>query len=283
MTEDMTEMGTFKTALVQMGPLHLDKNANVEKMVGFIDEAAKAGARLIVLPELIVTGYITPDVHDDRARFYKASEGIPGPTTNRIQEIAEKEGVYVIFGMAERAESALGAVMYNVAVMVGPNAFLRRHRKVHLPGEEKRYFAPGDEVEVFETGLGRIALLVCYDFWFPESARIAGLKGAQIVVDCANWPSFDVDPWFALGPGAAASNVVWFIQVNRVGGEPWWPGFGGSQIVSPSGRVITKGTDQEAIFYGVVDPAEVMRRRALTPVWSDRRPDAYGPITKTHS
>jgi predicted amidohydrolase len=280
--DPLSEVGPFKAALVQMSPLHLDKRANVEKMKRFINDAAKAGARLIVLPELIVTGYISPEAPDDRARFYEASEEIPGPTTKRIGEIADRAGVYVIFGMAERGESRLGPVMYNAAVMAGPSGFLRRHRKIHLPGEEKLYFAAGDDIGVFETDIGRIALLVCYDLWFPESARIAGLKGAQIIVASANWPSFDTDPWFALGPGIAASNVIWFIQVNRVGGEPSWPGFGGSQLVDPSGRVIAKGADGESIAYGDIDTREIMRRRGMTPVWFDRRPDLYGAIVDTH-
>ena len=89
---------------------------------------------------------------------------------------------------------------------------------------------------------------------------------------------FDTDPWFALGPGIAASNVIWFVQVNRVGGEPSWPGFGGSQIVSPSGRVVAKGADDESIVYGEIDVAEVFKRRGETPVWFDRRPDVYSAI-----
>lgn len=270
----------FKTALVQMEPAHLQKRANVDKMVRFINDAAKAGARLVIFPELIVTGYVGPYSASERAGFYAASEPIPGPTTNRIQAAAEKKGIYVVFGMAERGESNLGPIMHNVAVLAGPKGFLGYHRKVHLPGEEKLYFTPGDEIKVFDTELGRIALLVCYDFWFPESGRIAGLKGAQVIVDTANWPAFDMDPWFAMGPGVAASNVLWFVQVNRVGGEASWPGFGGSQIVAPSGAVITKGTDEEAIFYGDIDIAEVDRRRALTPVWFDRRPETYEPIAR---
>ncbi|HUJ69519.1 MAG TPA: carbon-nitrogen hydrolase family protein [Syntrophorhabdales bacterium] len=275
----VSEAGPFRAALVQMSPLHLEKPTNVERMERFIHEGAKAGARLIVLPELIVTGYVSPEAPDDRARFYEASEKIPGPTTQRIGEVADRAGVYVIFGMAERGESRLGPVMHNAAVMVGPRGFLCRHRKIHLPGEEKLYFAAGNDVEVFETDLGKITLLVCYDLWFPETARIAGLKGAQIIVDCANWPSFDTDPWFAMGPGIAASNILWFVQVNRVGGEPSWPGFGGSQIVSPSGRVVARGTDDESIVYGEIDTAEIMKRRGETPVWFDRRPDLYGAIT----
>ena len=201
MTAEHTRPDTqFKTALVQMEPAHLNKKANVDKMVRFISEAAKAGARLIVFPELIVTGYVGPYTPSERAGFYGLSEPIPGPTAHRIQGIAEKKGIYVIFGMAERGESALGPIMHNVAVLAGPKGFLAHHRKVHLPGVEKLYFTPGDEIKVFDTELGRISLLVCYDFWFPETSRIAGLKGAQIIVDTANWPAFDVEPWFAMGP-----------------------------------------------------------------------------------
>src|SRR5208282_2751816 len=104
-TEQARHETRFKTALVQMEPAHLNKRANIDKMVRFINEAAKADARLIVFPELIATGYVGPYTSSERASFYEASEPIPGPTTNRIQAIAEKKGVYVVFGMAERGES----------------------------------------------------------------------------------------------------------------------------------------------------------------------------------
>ena len=210
--------------------------------------------------------------------FYRASEPIPGPTTELIQSIAGEKGVHVIFGMPERGESRFGLVMYNVAVMVGPKGVIGLHRKVHLPGNEKLYFIPGNEIGVFETDLGRIALLVCYDFWFPESSRVAALGGAQIIVDIANWPSFDVDSWLALGPGNAISNLLWFVQVNRVGGESHWPGFGGSQLANPSGKVVSRGAlDKEGIFYGDIDTREVMTRRSST-YWFDRRPEVYEKI-----
>jgi predicted amidohydrolase len=268
----------FKTALVQMEPTHLNKAVNLAKMVGFIEEAADAGAKLLIFPELIVTGYVPPYDLREKTRFYEASESVPGPTTDRLQKLAEEKDVFVIFGMVERGANTLGPVMYNVSVMVGPGGFLGVHRKIHLPGGEKLYFKPGNEIAVFDTRLGRIALLVCYDFWFPEVSRIAALKGAQIIVDSANWPAFDTYTWFALGPGVAVSNVLWFAQVNRVGGESYWPGFGGSQIVDPSGRVIAKGADVEGVTYGEIDMAEVERRRMITPVWFDRRPDLYKPI-----
>jgi predicted amidohydrolase len=271
----------FRAALVQMAPAHLDKPANLSRMNDFIRQAAREGARLVVFPELIVTGYVPPFDPEAKARFYEASEPVPGPTTGGIQRLADREKVLVVFGMVERGVSNLGPVMFNVSVMVGPDGFLASHRKVHLPGGEKLYFRPGSEVQVFDTPLGRIALLVCYDFWFPEMSRIAAVRGAQIVVDSANWPIFDTETWFALGPGVAASNALWFVQVNRTGGEPYWPGFGGGQIVDPSGKVTVRGDDLEGIVYGDIDIAEVARRRMLTPVLLDRRPELYGPLTES--
>jgi predicted amidohydrolase len=268
----------FKTALVQMEPAHLDKAANVAKMVDFAGEAASAGAKLIIFPELIVTGYVPPYDPHEKLRFYNASEPVPGPITTRIQELAEEKGAFIIFGMIERGTSNLGPVMHNVSVMVGPGGFLGVHRKIHLPIGEKLYFRPGNEITVLDTQLGRVALLVCYDFWFPEVSRIAAMKGAQIIVDSANWPAFDTDTWFALGPGIAVSNVLWLAQVNRVGGEQYWPGFGGSQIIGPSGKVIAKGGNAEGVVYGEIDTAEVEQRRMVTPVLFDRRPDLYKSI-----
>jgi len=277
---EASEMTKFKTAYVQMTPSHLDKKANVDKMVRFIGEAAAQGAKLVVFPELIVTGYVGPLSPPEWNGFYQASESIPGPTTNLLQKVAAEKGVYVVFGMVERGVSKLGPCMHNVAVLLGPRGLIGYHRKVHPPLGEKLYWQAGDEFKVFDTELGRIGLLVCYDLWFPESSRIEGLKGAQIIIDVANWPAFDVDSWAALGPGIAISNMVWFIGVNRVGGEDFWPGHGASMIVNPSGKVISNGTDKEGIFYGDIDLAEVTSRRSFPPVWFDRRPELYELIIK---
>ena len=270
----------FKVATVQMAPAHLDKKANVEKMVRFIQEAAGQGAKLIVFPELIVTGYVGPITPPEYAGFYRISEPIPGPTTIRLQKLAQKKDVLVVFGMAEREESKLGPVMYNSAAIVGPDGFIASYRKNHLPLGEKNFFHPGNEIKVLDTPVGRIAPLVCYDFWFPESSRVAALKGAQIIIDIANWPVFDTDPWFALGPGVAASNKVWFIGVNRVGGEEFWPGFGGSLVVGPGGKVVVKGDDKEGISYGTVDLDEMTMQRAFPPIFTDRRIDLYEPLVE---
>ena len=167
------EMTKFTVATVQMTPTHLDKKANVKKMVGFIKEAANKGAKLIVFPEMIVTGYVGPVPPKEYEAFYRNAEPIPGPTTVLIQKLAQEHGVYVVFGMPERGESKLEPVLYNSAAIVGPSGFIAGSRKVHLPLGEKNYFHPGNEIKVLDTKLGRIAPLVCYDFWFPESSRIA--------------------------------------------------------------------------------------------------------------
>ena len=126
-----------------MEPAHLDKKSNVDKMVRFITEASKANARLIVFPELIVTGYIGPYTAPERAGFYAASEPIPGPTTNRIQALAEKKGVYVVFGMAERgrATSAPSCTMWQSSP--APRAFSATTGKCTCPGKKSSIFFRG--------------------------------------------------------------------------------------------------------------------------------------------
>ena len=274
------QMTKFTVATVQMTPVHLDKKANVGKMIAFVKEAASKGAKLIVFPELIVTGYPAPITPQDYAGFYQNAEPIPGPTTVQMQKLAQEYGVYVIFGMAERADSKLEPVLYNVSAIVGPDGFIANYRKTHLPLGERNYFHYGNEMKVFETKVGRIGLLVCYDFWFPEAGRLAALKGAQIIVDVANWPVFDTAPWFALGPGVAASNKVWFVGVNRVGGEEYWPGFGGSLVVAPSGKVVLKADNKEGISYATIDLDELTMARAFPPIYNDRRIDLYEPLLK---
>jgi len=277
---EASEMTQFKVAMVQMNPVHLDKMANVHKMMTFVEEAANQGAKLIVFPELITTGYVGEMSPPEYNGFYEASEPIPGPTTDSFQKIAEKRGVYIVFGMPERGKSQLGLVMYNTVAIVGPKGLIDRHRKIHLPLGEKSFFHPGDEIKVFHTELGQISLLVCYDNWFPEIHRVAGLKGAHIMIDVTNWPEFDMDAWFALGSGLAAARQLWFVGVNRVGGENYWPGVGGSIIVNPSGKILTKGGNKEGIVYGDIDITEVMKRRTFPPVWFDQRPDLYESLLK---
>lgn len=277
---EASEMTHFKVAMVQMTPVHLDKKANVDKMAGFIEEAANQGAKLIIFPELITTGYVGCFSPPEYNGFYEASEPIPGPTTTKFQKMAQEKGVYIVFGMPERGENQLGPVMYNTAAIVGPKGLIDRHRKIHLPLGEKTFFFSGDEIKVFHTEVGRISLFVCYDLWFPEIHRIAGLKGANIMIDVTNWPEFDMDAWFALGSGLAASQMVWYIGVNRVAGENYWPGAGGSIIVNPSGKILTKGENKEGIVYGDIDITEVMKRRTLPPAWFDRRPDLYESLLK---
>jgi len=275
-----SETMTFKVAMVQMTPVHLDKKANVKKMTGFVKEAADRGAKLIIFPELITTGYVGPISPPEYNGFYEASEPVPGPTTESLQKLAEERGVYIIFGMPERGKSRLGPVMYNTAAIVGPKGLIDRHRKIHLPLGEKCYFMPGDQVKVFDTEYGRLSLLVCYDNWFPEIHRIAGLKGANIIIDVTNWPAFDMDAWFALGTGIAASRELYFIGVNRVGGEDYWPGVGGSIIANPSGKILTKGENKEGIVYGEIDMSEIAKRRSFPPVWFDHRADLYESLLK---
>ena len=277
---EASEMTHFKVAMVQMTPVHLEKKANIDKMIGFVKEAASQGAKLIIFPELITTGYVGCYSPPEYNGFYEASEPIPGPTTIRFQKMAEERGVYIVFGMPERGESQFASVMYNTAAIVGPKGLIDCHRKVHLPLGEKTFFLPGDEIKVFRTELGRISLFVCYDLWFPEIHRIAGLKGANIMIDVTNWPEFDMDAWFALGSGLAASQMVWYMGVNRVAGENYWPGAGGSILVNPSGKILAKGENKEGIVYGDIDMTEVMKRRTLPPTWFDRRPDLYESLLK---
>ena len=146
-----------------------------------IEEAADQGARLIVLPELCNSGY----VFESREEAFELAEPVPdGPTARAWAEIAARRHLHIVAGISKRTDDAL----YNSSVVIGPDGFIGRFRKVHLWNEENLYFEPGDVgYPVFKTPLGRIGTFICYDCWFPESFRLCALQGADIVCVPTNW------------------------------------------------------------------------------------------------
>jgi predicted amidohydrolase len=277
--EDRQE-AVVKIACIQMEPIVGEKSANVEKTLELIGQAADSGARLIVLPELCNSGY----VFKSREEALALAEEIPGgETTDAWTRIASKRGVYIVAGISEREDNSL----YNSSVLIGPEGYLGTFRKVHLWNEENLYFEPGDlGFPVFHTALGRIAMFICYDGWFPESYRMCALQGADIICIPTNWvpiPGQDPDREAManiLCMGSAHSNSVFVAAANRVGTERGQPFVGQSLIVSYTGWPVAgpASPDKQEILYAEVNLADARRKRNWTEynqVLRDRRTDLY--------
>ena len=270
-------------AVIQMEPRIGETQANVERSLALIDEAADRGAQLVVLPELCNTGY----VFNSRQEAAALSEPIPdGPTTGAWMAIAARRGLHIVAGIAESA----GTVLYNSAAIIGPEGLIGRFRKMHLWADEALYFTPGDlGFPVFDTAIGRIGCHICYDCWFPESFRLAALQGAEIVCVPTNWvPIPGQDPEREamaniLVMAAAHSNSIYIAAADRIGSERGQPFIGQSLIVGHAGWPVAgpASTDREEVLLATVNLAEARRRRnwnAFNQVLRDRRTDSYGEM-----
>lgn len=219
-------MTKIKMASVAMDCHPRDKQVNIDKAIGYIEDAAAQGVNLIVFPEETITGFGTCGVREysaeDKEYMHRACELVPeGNTTQVFIDQAKKHNMYIVFGIAE-AEPDRAEVSYNTAVLVGPEGFVGKYRKHHLPVNERFYHYPGTgDFPVFDTEIGKIGLMICYDIVFPEVARILAVKGAQIICSPTCWPNMtheDDSPTqlaYELYPTARAwENQVFFVVSN---------------------------------------------------------------------
>lgn len=270
-------------ASVQMEPHVGHKSDNVARSIELIERAVGQGAQLIVLPELCSSGY----VFESRQEAFSLAEPVPhGDSTRQWDDAARRLGVHVVAGVAERE----GDRLYNTAVLLGPHGFVGSYRKLHLWGDEHLFFEPGDAgLPVFHTELGRLAMAICYDGWFPEVYRLLALKGADIVCMPTNWvpmcgqPHDGVAMANTLAMSAAHSNGLNIVCANRVGVERGQPFIGRSVIVGADGWPLAgpAGADTEEILYASIDlnvSRQARHLNAYNDVVRDRRVDVYGPL-----
>jgi len=223
MLEDIT------VALAQVGCRAGEKEYNTELMERKILEAKERGANLILFPELSLTGYVTP------AHLHEAAEPIPGPSIRYLEEITEKEGVYVILGMLEQSRE--GHTPFSAAVLLGPKGFIGKYRK----GQ----FQPEDQAPVFETPIGKIGLIISYDIFFPEISRALMLKGAQLITCISASPPVQRKLFETFTVARAAENNVFLAYVNLAGSGDELQFYGGSRIIAPSGDIILQAKYNE--------------------------------------
>ena len=268
----------IKLALAQMSSKRENKKENIRKIEELTVKAKEQGADLVLFPELSLTGYVVRD------QIYELAETIPGPSTQRIEEIAKDTGMHIIFGMPELSEKTR-ATIFNTAVFVGPDGFIGKYRKMYLPThsvfEEKRHFRPGYQTAVFDTVLGKIGLCICYDLFFPEVTRLIRLKGAQLIVAISASPAVRRGYFEILTAARALENTVFLAYVNMVGVEDGLQFWGGSRLVSPTGDVLAKAKyDEEDFVTAEVSYNDIIPAEIFIPTLRDLRPELYDELKK---
>ena len=270
--------------------------ANLARALRLAGRAVRRGARIVCTQELFRSRYFCQS--EDYGNF-KLAEPIPGPTTAAFQDFARRHGVVVVASLFERRTS--GLYHNSAAVIDADGSLLGVYRKMHIPDDplyyEKFYFTPGDTgFRAWQTRYGRIGVLICWDQWFPEAARLAALGGAEILFfptaigwhpkEKARLGARQHDAWEIVQRGHAVANGCFVAVCNRVGrerpaGGPGIEFWGGSFIAGTSGEILAKaGVDREKVLMASIDLANVDDTRTHWPFLRDRRIDAYGDITK---
>ena len=270
----------IKLALAQISSRRENKRENLRKIEEFTMKAKEQNADLVIFPELSLTGYV---LHD---QIYELAEIIPGPSTKRIENLAKKTGMHIIFGMPERSEKTK-ATIFNTAVFVGPNGFIGKFRKMYLPThsvfEEKRYFRPGYQIAAFNTPIGNIGLFICYDLFFPEVCRLTRLKGAELIVCISASPAVRRNYFEILTAARALENTAFLAYVNLAGVEEGLQFWGGSRLVSPTGDLLAKAKyDEDDLVIGEVDYRDIRPAETFIPTLRDLRPELFEKL-KEHS
>jgi N-carbamoylputrescine amidase len=284
----------FQIGLVQMS-CSSDREANLETAIQGIRDAAAKGAEIICLPELFRSQYFC---REEKAELFNLAETIPGPSTEALSSVAKGLQVSIVASLFEKR--AQGLYHNTAAVLDADGSLIGIYRKMHIPDDplyfEKFYFTPGDlGFQNFETRFSRIGVLVCWDQWYPEGARITSLQGANVLFyptaigwhpsEKARYGEAQLDAWRTIQRAHAIANGVFVAAVNRTGfegppddGLEFW---GNSFVSDPFGRVLEQASaTEERILVVKCDPKEMDEVRRNWPFLRDRRIDSYAPITQ---
>jgi len=272
-----------------------DKHANLQKAIEKIKEAAAKGAQIVCLQELFTSLYFC-DVED--YDNFNLAESIPGPSTEALSNVAKEAGVAIIASLFEKRTQ--GLYHNTTAVLDADGSFLGKYRKMHIPDDpayyEKFYFTPGDlGYKVFKTKFAKVGVLICWDQWYPEAARITALMGAEILFypTAIGWATSQdeatnteqYNAWQTIQRSHSVANGIHVVSVNRVGFEQngkmkFW---GGSFIANPFGSIIYKAShDKEEVHVEELDLGKTDSYRTHWPFLRDRRIDSYQQITKRY-
>jgi predicted amidohydrolase len=265
-----------KLALAQISTKRESKSENLLKIEKLTLKAKQQGADLIIFPEMSLTGYVLLD------QVYELAETIPGSSTQKIETLAKKTGMHIIFGMPELSEKTQ-ATVFNTAVCVGPQGLIGKYRKMYLPThsifEEKRYFRPGYEAAALQTEVGNIGLTICYDIFFPEVYRLIRLKGAQLIICISASPAVRRSYFEILTSARALENTAFLAYVNLAGVEDGLQFWGGSRLVGPTGDVLAKAKyDEEDFVICEVDFSDLKAAETFIPTLRDLRPELFDKL-----
>ena len=275
-----------------------DIEANIRKLQANVRIAAQQGAELVVLQELHNGLYFC---QTENTELFNQAEPIPGPSTESFGRLAKELGVVIVLSLFERRAPGL---YHNTAVVLEKDGIIAgKYRKMHIPDDpayyEKFYFTPGDlGFEPIDTSVGRLGVLVCWDQWYPEAARLMAMRGAEMLIypTAIGWESSDTDEekrrqlgaWITVQRGHAVANGIPVITVNRTGHEPDPSGqtngiqfWGNSFVAGPQGELLTEFTqDKEEIRVVEIDKSRSEQVRRWWPFFRDRRIDAFDGLTK---
>lgn len=282
-----------KIGLIQMS-CEKDVEANIEKAILKTKEAAQNGANIICLQELFTSLYFC-DVEDHEN--FKLAVQIPGPLTDRFCNLAKELNVVIIASLFEKR--AAGLYHNTTAVIDATGEYLGKYRKMHIPDDpgyyEKFYFTPGDlGYKVWNTKFGKLGVLICWDQWYPEAARITSLMGAEILFfpTAIGWDTQEKDleinkeqyeAWQTIQRSHAVANGVHVVSVNRVGKEAEQQFWGGSFVANPHGRLLYLAShEKEETHVQEIDLNKTEIYRTTWPYLRDRRIDSYSPILKRY-
>ncbi|MBL8988727.1 MAG: carbon-nitrogen hydrolase [Gemmatimonadales bacterium] len=271
-----------------------DPKANLKKAIDRVRDAAARGAQIVCLQELFLGPYFC---QTEDHKFFALAESIPGPSTQVMADLAKELGIVIIASLFEKR--AEGLYHNTAAILDADGTYLGKYRKMHIPDDpqyyEKFYFTPGDlGFRAWDTRFGRIGVLICWDQWFPEAARLTAMTGAEILFyptaigwlppEKAEYGERQQAAWETIQRSHAVANGAFVASVNRVGLETTDAGgiefWGGSFVADPNGRLLAKaGTGEETLIVPC-DLGQVDVVRTHWPFLRDRRVDAYGDLTK---
>jgi predicted amidohydrolase len=270
----------LKVAALQFQIRVADKASNINKMVAFIEKATYLGADILVLPELANTGYIFESPQEASL----CAESIPdGPTTSLLIQKAKKRKIYICAGILEKA----GKALFNSSILLGPEGFIGKYRKLHLWNKGKLLWESGNlGLPVFNLPFGRVGMLICYDLWFPETVRIMKLQGADLILNPTNW---DLDPEIItkdnmISPQVASImahvNSIFIISADICGYQRETYFHGMSQISGPRGAIVTGSINEEEVITSTIDIADARKTRwtEYNDILKDRRTDVYADM-----
>lgn len=285
MTPEPVSLALVQTACVD------NPAENLERACRKITEAAASGAQIVCLQELFTTRYFCQT--EEYAPFTYA-ESIPGSSTDRLQRLAGALGVVIVASLFEKRDR--GLFHNTAAVLDADGSYLGKYRKMHIPDDpgfyEKFYFTPGDlGYKVFDTRYARIGVLICWDQWYPEAARLTALKGAEILVypTAIGWAASERSPevrtaqqcaWKTMQLSHAVANGVFVAAANRVGIEGDLEFWGNSFVSDPFGQVLAEAGHQDAIVLATCDRSRIGFYRTHWPFLRDRRIETYGDLQK---